>query len=131
MHAGTMQITMLDFFGLQNLNKTGVSHLQTMYIYNVYINSRKNVLRTLFQRIYQLHLIFFYIQHSVLKIWTYTSIQFEVQTKGARSFKRVAVEAIIYAHLFLWMNRPKTWKIDRNVVEVNKCIWKNDEEKRL
>lgn len=24
MHEGTMQITMLDFFGLQNLNKTGV-----------------------------------------------------------------------------------------------------------
>lgn len=42
MHEGTMQITMLDFFGLQNLNKTGVmfiSHLQTMYIYNVYINA--------------------------------------------------------------------------------------------
>lgn len=43
----------------------------------------------------------------------------------------MAVEAIIYAHLFLWMNRPKTWKIDRNVVEVNKCIWKNDEEKTV
>lgn len=43
----------------------------------------------------------------------------------------MAVEAIVYAHLFLWMNRPKTLKIDRNVVEVNKCIWKNDEEKRL
>lgn len=24
MHEGTMQLTMLDFFGLQNLNKTGV-----------------------------------------------------------------------------------------------------------
>lgn len=43
----------------------------------------------------------------------------------------MAVEAIIYAHLFLWINRPKIWKIDRNVVEVNKCIWKKDEKKTV
>lgn len=75
MHEGTMQITMLDFFRPTKLkqnwsNGLFISHLQTMYIYNVYINAAlgKNVLRTLFQRIYQLHLIFFYIQHFVLKI---------------------------------------------------------------
>lgn len=43
----------------------------------------------------------------------------------------MVVEVIIYVYLFFWMNRLKIWKIDRNVVEVNKCIWKNDEEKRL
>lgn len=41
----------------------------------------------------------------------------------------MVVEVIIYVYLFFWINRLKIWKIDRNVVEVNKCIWKKDEKK--
>lgn len=55
-------------------------NLQTMYNVNAALDYM--ALKTLFHRINQLHLIFFYTHHFVFKICSYTSIHFEVKKKN-------------------------------------------------